>query len=370
MKKVVLLITIVSLLIITASAPMAAESTGGNTIGLTAAINKALDYDKTDRIKDIEIRSKTTEAEDAVKNAQYPDREQEIYDQYKDLSIPAKEIWKEVIPLEKQFEVEKLNNEKKESDELLKNKVTNAYFNALLNIRNEELVKQELDLGKKDLEIAQNQYKLGLVSSMALNEAQLVYDKLGIKYASAVDDRDSGIEDIADLLGISSEACLLTPEKAAQMELPEYTKTNFVALIKKNDTAYLNAVKDQGFKQKRYDIYMEITRYGVGEEVAEAEKALLTANMALREVSKNEIIQMYSEYIDLQNTRDDIETARNNLKISEDKVKQKELQFEKGLATEQEVKKEQLNSSYAALSLDQLVNEFNLRTGNLMIKLN
>jgi outer membrane protein TolC len=246
----------------------------------------------------------------------------------------------------------------------------NAYYNALLNDRKEKLAKEELDIGKKDFEIVQNQHKLGLASSMALDEAQLAYDKLELKYASAVDDRDSSLDDIADLLGISREECVLAPEIIAEADLPEYSRYAFVELVKKNDTAYLNAVKDQEFKQKRYDIYMEITRYGVGEEVAEAEKELLTANMALRSATKNEIIQLYSEYVDLQNMKGDIETAKNNLKVSQDKVKQKELQYEKGLITELELRKERLNCSYAGLSLDQTINEFNLRTGNLMIKLN
>lgn len=370
MKKLISLLAIAGLLMLNPAVSLTEEKPGAAPISLGAAISMGLEYDKTDRIKDIEIRLKTAEAEDAAKNAKNPDREQEIYDQYKDLSIPAQQIWREVIPLEKQFEVDKLYSERKESDELLKNKVINAYYNALLNDRKEKLAKEELDIGKKDFEIVQNQHKLGLASSMALDEAQLAYDKLELKYASAVDDRDSSLDDIADLLGISREECVLAPEIIAEADLPEYSRYAFVELVKKNDTAYLNAVKDQEFKQKRYDIYMEITRYGVGEEVAEAEKELLTANMALRSATKNEIIQLYSEYVDLQNMKGDIETAKNNLKVSQDKVKQKELQYEKGLITELELRKERLNCSYAGLSLDQTINEFNLRTGNLMIKLN
>ena len=369
MKKVILLITVVCLLIITASAPMAAEKADTSQISLNAAISKALEYDKTDRIMDIDIRLKTSEAEDAVKNAKYPDREQEIYDQYNSLSIPAKQIWKEITPLEKQFEVDKLIIQKKESDEQLVNKVTNSFFNALFNDTKAKLSEEDKNIAKKDLEIVQSRYKIGQVSEIALKEAQLAYDKVELNYAAAIDDRDYSLNDIADLLGVSGDACILASEKITQDELPEYSKAAFMELLKKNNITYLNAVKDQEFKQKRYDIYMEITRYGVGKEESAAEKELINANIALRKTTKDEIIQMYSEYIDLLNLKGDIEVARGNLEVSKAKVKQKEIQFEKGLITELGLKKEQLIYSKAELVLYQEINTFNLRTSTLMLKL-
>ena len=270
--------------------------------------------------------------------------------------------------MEKQFEVDKLIKQKKESDEQLKNKVTYTFFNALFGETNAMLAEEEKTLAKKELEIMQKRFSLGQVSEIALKEAQLAYKRVELNYESIQDEKDYSLNDFADLLGLSSEVYKPASETITQSQLKEYDKGVFIELLKKNNTTYLNAVKEQEFKQKRYDIYKEIVRYGISKEEAEAEKALINTNVNLRKVTKEEIIQMYTEYIDLLNMQGDLEVSRTNLEVNKAKAEQKVNQYEKGLITEMELNKEQLNYRKLELKLYQDINTFNYRVSNLMLK--
>lgn len=369
MKKIISFIAAGFIFALTPGAATAAENKAPKLVDLKAAVAEALEYDKTDKIKNIDIRLKTTETENAVKNAQYPDREQAVYDQYKVLSIPAKQIWKEIIPLEKQFEVDKLVKEKEEADEQLAGDVTYAYFNALINTEKAKLSEDELNMAEKELELARERFRLGQLSEIALKEAELTFESAELFHAAALDDRDYSMDDLAAFLGMPGSGLALVNEDLIQKELPEYSKNTFVEQMKKNDSIYVNAEKELEFKKKRYDIYIEVTRYGVGKETYEADKAYITAEVNLRKTEKAEIIQMYSEYIDLLNMKGDLEVSGEKLKVAGDNVAQQQNRYEKGMITETELNKERIN--YRKLELEQLqkLNDFNSRTDKLMMKL-
>ncbi len=370
MKKLVMVFITAATILLNCLIGFAAEDSPLLKVTLSDAVSKAMDNDKTARIKDIEIGIKNKELDISRKNAQDPSRTEDIWDEYDALSTPMKRIWKEIIPLEKEYGVESLQHEKIEYGRELGEKAKYTFYKALYLSEQEKIANEKLQLAKKDFEIVEGKYKLGLVSQISLDEARIQSFQAEYDYLKTTYDRDNSYDDVRDLTGLEITWDIsLEASDIKQYELKDYNAEEFIGLIKENYSVYLTALKNKEFQQKRYDIYKGITRYGIDEQELENEKQLLFASTELKKVTKDEIIAAYSEYIELQNFKYDIEVSNKNLSVLKLKLDAAEKQREMGSITDTDYLKQKNSYEEAHIKLNQDINEYNYRVGKLLIKI-
>ncbi len=336
-------------------------------VSFLTAIGKAREYDQTDKVKEIQIYLAQKAADEEKEKVKNPENDTKYYNQLSQLMPGMQLIWKQIVPDEKQYEVEKLKVEKEEYDQQIRIEAEYLFNKAMLLDAKLKLQKEALEIALKDFATVQLRAKTGTMSVVDVKKAELEKIKAEMDVVQVEDERNDAYQDLKDYMGIGEADITLLGREIKEANLPTYTKDQVMVKVENNNITYLHTVKQKEFKQRRFDIYVKNNYFGDGR--LDAERDLLLQEIENKKISKQEKIGAYTEYIKLHTTKIDLDTVRKSLELQNMKVSIKETQLKTNTITELELIKEKLAYKKMSLELKQQINEYNRQIAIFLTKI-
>lgn len=254
------------------------------------------------------------------------------------------------------LEREKLKNEYNIED--LKMNITKAYYMSLIASKNLDIAKNNLENTKRNEEIVNKKYELGVASKSDLLFAQIEVDEAKANLETAKTNKEKAFRslnmvldyDLDTQLNLTSEFQKVENEKDLENDLKKSYETRLDYVDSKN-TAEL-ARKDLETLDDRYGENTYKYRIAQGNTLR-AEKAFDAKEKGVEFDVKNKFDAIDSEYRKIELAKSTVEKAKEALRL-------KELSYEAGMGTLLQVK-EARNSLYKAeLNLSNSILNYNI----------
>lgn len=251
---------------------------------------------------------------------------------------------------------EKLKNEYNIED--LKMNITKAYYMSLIAGKNLDIADNNLENTKRNEEIVNKKYELGVASKSDLLFAQIEVDEAKSNLETAKKDKDKAFRslnmaldyELDTKLNLTSEFQKVENERDLEADLKKSYETRLDYIDSKN-TAEL-ARKDLETLDDRYAENTYKYRIAQGNTLR-AEKAYDAKEKAVEFDVKNKYDAIDSEYRKIELAKSTVEKAKEALRL-------KELSYEAGMGTLLQVK-EARNSFYKAeLNLSNSILNYNI----------
>lgn len=254
------------------------------------------------------------------------------------------------------LEREKLKNEYNIED--LKMNITKAYYMSLIASKNLDIAKNNLENTKRNEEIVNKKYELGVASKSDLLFAQIEVDEAKANLETAKTNKEKAFRslnmvldyDLDTQLNLTSEFQKVENERDLENDLKKSYETRLDYVDSKN-TAEL-ARKDLETLDDRYGENTYKYRIAQGNTLR-AEKAFDAKEKGVEFDVKNKFDAIDSEYRKIELAKSTVEKAKEALRL-------KELSYEAGMGTLLQVK-EARNSLYKAeLNLSNSILNYNI----------
>lgn len=299
------------------------------------------------KIDDINVLLK----EDALNQAK--ERAMFLGDAYGAARVLDNRITKEVVPFERETDVEQAKRKKEDDISSLK---LSLYKTAL----NLELAKKELELEKKRLDLMLERYELmkakkqqGSITESSLTDYEYNIESKRIDIAKAEEKVESVKNEIKRIAGISYDEILPEIDIAIVYEpLVNVNVNDAIRSCIENDTnVYIQTRNIQALEKR-----LELTGIYYGESSLEYKSRkyeLEKAKLSLEQMKTELEVRVRNGYSNLLNQKDRVLLAQSYLELVQKKLKDVELKYDNGFATKETVinaRESYMNAEYQLYS--------------------